>query len=578
MDRKKVLSLLLLLWVVVVVTGGISRMTTLGKLISPSGPQALAADNHGGFFLATNSELLHFDAEEKLIRRQPAQALGLSELNAITLDRDGTLWMYDSQRRRIFRCHESSWKCSAFGPENLGLDDNVFLAVSTGVEKQILVSDNAHHRLVILNESGHLLDAGERKWHFPNQIINTGDEILLADTDRFMITRLNSAGISTGTALTTKNRPYRFTRRGEAWWVIEAGTSLLDGELRHYHQNKQDKLTLDARDPVAILDIGQRIILASKADWTLLSINPETGNAIPAGDIPLQQEFTRHRLTAQAARSERSRLPFIMMALMAPALLGGMVLQRRIDANNETESSITTNPVNHHPARQTGPERILFGKQAVRIETDRTALDLARTEQNRQLMKSALLLVPLLLISGLALRFLMPDSASGPANTLLVMLIALPCIIAFLLYIGRRQQDRLYDQYLVCGPEKLVHVVGRKAVRATPYQDIWLGDETLILGKKRIALYQRRGRIRTALWTVADIQREIGSRIPGAQQLNSDYELGKMMLKQGRLIGLHVLSARFLLGIAIALLLLLKTWSVAHNLLPWKLWGIFHRF
>ncbi|MCC2637750.1 MAG: hypothetical protein K0Q68_1469 [Moraxellaceae bacterium] len=575
MDRRKALLVLLLIWTVAIVAGGLWRLLALGKLTGNHGPQALSRDGQGGVFLATDHDLLHLDRQGRLLDRHPVAALGLVEINALAQGEGSSLWLYDSQLRRLFRCDTRAWACVPFGGDKLELGQNVQLAWLYGRDRRLLVSDNTHHRLLAFAEDGSRLSLPAYTWHFPNQLSTCCGSALLADSDTRRIVVLDPVGNrATATALATRERPYRFVRRDSAWWVIEAGVTLQDGRLRHYLDGRMRDIPLGVSDPVALLDIGHSIVLAAKADWRLLALDPETLSVTTFGEARLQQEFRDRKTAVESARRERERLPPLMLALLAPALLGGLFLQRRIDraARNAAIPDATTP---ERSSANSALEPLAPRKALARIGTDRGALEMARAQQNRQLLRAGLILVPLLLLAGLSLWLLLPAQAMAPLAGLLGALAVLPVLVLLTLYSSRRQQDRLYDQHFICGPDKVIHVVRGKPVRALPYEAIWLGEDSLILGKQRLPLYVGHGARRSALWNIGDLQRELGTRIPHTQHLG-EIELARAMLAQGRLVGLQVLSARFVIIITVILVLLLKLWQLLPHSLIGQLWKFHH--
>lgn len=583
MDRRKILLALLVAWVLLVSAGGIYRLVGLGKLTANEGPQALESDGHGGSYLATSRELLHLDEQGNVRERRSAEALGLKEINTMASGADGVLWLYDSEARRVFRCTMQGLTCIASATD-IGLDKNVSLAWLPA-QQQLLLADNAHHRLLTLDANGRLLNAGSKAWHYPNQLMSTPDTLLLADSDRWQIVKLDAASKNRiDVALATTERPYRYVRRsrdqGNEWWVIEAGVSLLDGRLRHYHSGNSDRITLPANDPVALLDNSRDILIASKADWQLLALDPHSGNAVPYGSPALQQEFRAHALASTSARKERSRLPFMMLALMAPALLGGVVLQRRIDSDRElavinnaiTPSRLAANTSSAVTATtQATPER----KAVVRIDTDRAALELQRAQQKRSMVRVGLIILPLLLIVGVLMTLAGGRFGGAMVLTLSVM-IAVIVLLVLAVYLGRRKQDRLYDQHFLCGRDKLVHVVQGKPRRAWPYTDIWLGSESLVVGKERLPLYLGYGKMRIPFWSYADVQREIGARIPPQQNMANDIDLGRALMKKSPWLGLRIVAARYAVALTVILVLLLKAWNIIEHFWGVKLWQILH--
>jgi hypothetical protein len=561
---KKLLSALLVIWMLLIVIGGIAYMTSLGKHITGNGPQALTGDGSGGFFLVAQRQILHFDAQEKLLERHDFDALGLQDVGSILFS-NKQLLAFDNERKQIFRCMLPAWQCAPFSPATLDLSQAIAMAWQT--PGTLVISDNTGHRLLMLDAQGRPLYTGPARWHYPNQITSIADGLMLADTDRNVIVHLADAESSTPEILLeTTSRPYQFVRRDNSWWVLQAGVLLENAELFHYHHGIPEKISITAQDPTALLDTGRRIIIASRQDWELLSLDPETGNAIPAGDKAFQAELNAQHLATQTAKKQRGRLPYIMLALMLPALLGGVVLQRRLDAEKSA-------PVMTSAIKRTAPEKTA-SHVSVRIDTDKSRIEMQRLEQNRLLLKSGLIVIPLLILLALFLWFSGIDLAG--LTPVFFLIAALLVLTPLLVYRGRRKQDRLFDQQLVCGPQKLVHIKQGKPVGATPYADIWLGSDTMLLKEKTFPLYIGLGKLRAPFWMVHDIQREIGKRIPPEQLFNTDHEMGRAMLGRNKTLGLRLIFARYAVAIAIALVLLLKLFQVLHHLHLDKLWKIFH--
>ncbi|MDQ8035885.1 MAG: hypothetical protein REI12_00570 [Pedobacter sp.] len=562
---KKLLSFLLVAWVLLVVLGGIGYMNSLGKHISGNGPQALSGDGQGGFFLIANRHILHFDAAEKVLERHSFDALGLQSSNGL-LYGEGRLLAFDNERQQIFLCTLPAWQCRPFSAPSLRLSNAI--AMTWQSPTMLAVSDNTGHRLLLLDGMGNLMYAGQKQWHYPNQITAVSDGLLLADTDRFSILHIaDTGGAGKKILLGTSSRPYQFVLRDNNWWVLQAGIRLENASLFRYRDGIPEKISLPATDPTALLDTGKRLIIASRQDWELLSLDPDTGNAIPTGDTAFQKELTSMRLAQQTAKKQRGLAPYIMLALMAPALLGGVVLQRRMDAEKSSAKTIPTQTLVRPPATA-------FASESIRIDTDRSGIEMQRAQQNRLLLKAGLVVIPLFLLiaaviglSGLQLRQLFP---------LLFFIAALLVLTPLLVYMGRLRQDRLFDQHFICGPQKLVHVKQGKPLSATAYADIWLGSDTLLLKDKAIPLYIGMGKLRTPFWTVHDIQREIGKRLPPAQHFHSDHEMGKALLGKNSLLGLRLILARYAVVFAIIAVLLLKLMQVLHQLHLDTLWKIFH--
>lgn len=554
MDRHRLLLALLLAWIVAVTGGGLWRLLALGDTVTERGPLALARDGRGGLFVATGRELLHLDAQGALRARHPVATLGLRDIDALAAGEGDHFFLFDGAQRRLFRCESRAWRCAGIASPRI--ERGVQLGWVYGRERRLLASDNHGHRLLAFAENGEPLPLPAMAWRYPNQVSSSAGEVLLADSDARRIVVLDPvANTALGTALATRERPYRFTRRDTTWWVIEAGTTLERGRLRHYAGGEARDLPLPARDPVALVDLGHGIAVASQADWQLLRLDPDTGAITAFGDAALRDAFRERREAIAAARRERALLPWLMLALAAPALAGGLLLQRRLDRERRGKAA---------PVPAAGAT--VSPGVTVRIDTDRDALATARTQQNRQLLRAGVVLVPLLLLPLPVLYATLPVARPW-LPSLAGVALALPLLVALLVYAGRRGQDRHYDQHLICGPDRLVHVVGGKPRQALPYSEVWLGEDSLVLGRRRLPLQLGRGPQRCALWNAGELHRALGPRLPAAQRLG-ELALARALLARGRLAGLQVLAARFALALAVILALMIKLWQLLPHHLP----------
>lgn len=564
MERRKLLLLLCFLWVLVAVGGGLWRLWALGALAAPAGPQALARDGQGGLYVALDRELLHLDAAGRLKNRRSAAGLGLSDITALASGEGGTLFLYDSGGRRVHRCATATWICAPFSPVALDLDRNVQMAWHFGPDRRLLLSDNTRHRLLALDVSGVRLPLPGARWDFPNQVSTEGGTALLAESDRHRIVEFDPiANRQTSIALSTRARPYRFVRRDQHWWVIEAGVTLQRANLRHYRDGQVTTVATGLRDATALVDTALNILVAGREDWRLIAIDPDTGSAHDFGSAALREEFRARRQAMVAAREERARLPLLMLMLVAPGLVAGLLLQRRIDRDSAADTKAGPPPpvTAVQPVAAALAPAVTPARKLARIDTDRAALTRARALQNTQLARLGLVLVPLLLSGSGLLLWLAPAAMRAPLLPLLGLFALLPPLIGLALLLGRRRQDRLYDQHLLCGPDKLVHVVAGKPVRAVPYEDVWLGEDSLVLSARRLPLYIGVGRQRSALWQLGDLHRELGPRIPHHQQLG-EIALGRALIARGRTAGLSVLAGRFAVALAVLALVLAKLASM----------------
>lgn len=553
---RKIIQLILLAWVVVVVTGGLHRSNTLSDLLDGNGPFSLASHPDGSTWMASRSTLYELDKDEKVRSRTTAASLGLSEFNALATGRDGSLWIYDSRQLRPFRCQTQPLHCVPFGPDSLKLDINVQMAENSHGE--LLIADNTHHRIVRLSASGALLDDGNAvRWHYPNQIMPHANGIYLADTDRYEIVALPDSAAGSGRqALRSEQRPYRFATRGDEWWVIEAGVTLERGIVRHYRAGQSRQLALDVTDPTAIADNGNRLLVTSLTDWKLVSIDPVTGTARSVNDDTLVREFSEQRRIMADARRERGRLPFIMIALMLPAIGVAGLLQKR-----EKALTANSNDTHYNARRDTGSLRT----GTTVITPDMAALEQFQLQSRQKLLRLGLVLAGVTALTALALglmRLALPSLSLDALWLMLLMMVMLILLLAYVTYAAQRKQRQAYDQSLTLGKDKLVWAQQGKPRAAVAYKDIWIGPDFLLLGRHRLPLYLKAPGQRVPLWPFSDIQREVGMRIPAHQSADTGVEFVKALARHGRLADA---GAIVLTGIAPALVILLlilaKLWS-----------------
>lgn len=211
-----------------------------------------------------------------------------------------------------------------------------------------------------------------------------------------------------------------------------------------------------------------------------------------------------------------------------------------------------------------------------RIDTEKDRLLLQREQLSQSLRRIGLLLSVLILLPLLVLIAFRNWTAVFVIVIVLALLGLFLLLPGLLFWLARRRQDKQFDQHFICGPLKLVHVKNGKPVSATPYSDIWLGSDTLLLRGKTYPLYIGYGKNRTPFWTVHDVQREIGRRIPPAQFFASDYEMGRALLGRRPLLGLRLILARFTVVAVVLLVLGLKLFSFLEHLHVFSLWKIFH--
>lgn len=532
--KKNWMGLLAGIWAISALLGLITMQLHWGHVANFSGPQALEADGNGGFYLATDTDLFHFDASKQLQRRESLTDIGLGSINALARGTDGDLRIYDSKNNHLLRCNKDSWRCAPFGPADLRLSPSVQFALTpTG---RLIISDNTNHRLIALDKDGNLADNGQGKtWHFPNQISLEGNSLLLADTDSLLIARLdaespNSAPQQVG--LQTKSRPYHFVHRAPDWWVVESGPSLINGYVNHYRDGDTttaaDRLEIPGEDVIAIADTGARIIIASKSDWELFEYNPSTANATPIGSPELQAEFSDNRaMVARAKRLQGAALP-LFFAMLSPAVILAFFHQKRINREKALQE--------------------VASQQATRAEASLGNYTITPNPEIHESIKKFERRVKVSFLSlGLALCLILAQNfrlfhssnhmRMDHALALVLVSFALFSAIPLVLTISIRRQRRHLTLRMDCGT-KLLTVFEKDAVlKQVNYDRVWVCKSVIMVDGLLIArrLPFRDSAFRNPqgieIWPEADLQRQLLPRLAPDHIVDNRAVLGLRLLR-----------------------------------------------
>lgn len=486
MERRTLLTGLLLACVIALTAGGIARLTWLGTQLDSDGPMALAAMPDGGFVLTTDRQVLTFDAAGEQRSQRSVASLGLQQAGAVQALADGSLWLYDKGRRQLFRCLADT--CSARTAPQLGLDKNALFAVSLD-HGLVAISDNNHHRLLLLDLGGKLLldSKDQPPLHYPNQLRFDGDSLLIADSDRYVIQRL-AFTLAPRVALqapvperVTRRRPYRFARDSTGWWTLEAGETLTDGALFHYGNDARTRLSTRAADAVDFLLQGDRLIIASRRDHLLLALDPASGRETELGSPALRASWQAQGAREAALRQERRWLPFGMIALLLPVLFGASLLQQQRQAREQAQRDA---------AIDRATVAAFQGGQTVTLTPDTEAHKALASERNAIL---GLSLTGLVAVPGLCwLSAGMPAVAAWPRRELWPLLaivaIALPALAALAAWGQMRYRQRL-ARTLCFEPGAVVLREQAREIARAPLTEVTLSQTDLTLGKVTLPLF-----------------------------------------------------------------------------------------
>lgn len=496
MDRRLALALLLVIAALLAGAAGWQRLQALQPLVAESGPQALARDGRGGVFLATATQLLQLDASGNVLARHAARDLGLGRLQALAQGEAATLWVLDSEHQRIARCDTRAWRCPLVTPPGIQLGEGG-IVWQFGPERRLLVSDRAQGRLLAFAEDGTPLPLPGHAWREPGALARGEGQLLMAERRLHRVVALDGiANQPLATVLNTQAPPQAFVQRDAHWWVLEGAPA----QLRHYHAGRVLDLPLPAADAVALLDAGHVLLIASRGDGALLALDPEFDTLVPFASPALRELLATQARDRVAAQRELRWLQPGLAATVALLLLPvpWLLWRWRRARHPASERPMTVVALSAAPAPMAAPAFAVPPPADPAPAADNAA------ESPRRVARIAAL-----------------------------------------------QGDR----HLVCGPDKLVLVEAGKPVLAVPYDAVWLGGRSLLLGQHRLRLHFGLGRPRPA-WDLAALQSHLLPRLPAGHQLG-EFALARRLLARGQPQGLLVLLQALPYPLALPVILLL---------------------
>lgn len=365
------------------------------------------------------------------------------------------------------------------------------IAWQFGPERRLLVSDRAQGRLLAFAEDGSPLPLPGHAWREPGALARGEGQLLMAEHGLRRVVTLDGIANQPLAPALHTQAPPLAFVQRDAHWWVLEGTP---AQLRHYHAGRVLDLPAPAAEAVALLDAGHVLLIASRGDGALLALDPEFDALVPFASPALRELLaTQVRERRAAQRELRWLRPGLAAALALLLLPVPWLLWRR-------------------------------GRVPGRREANPAPGALPMAAAGRAMATT-----------GAGQPAAIPAPGTAPRVSRIAALHG--------------------DRHLVCGPDRLVLVDAGKPVLAVPYEAVWLGGRSLLLGQQRLRLHHGLGRARPA-WDLAALQAQLLPRLPAGHRVG-EVALAWRLLARGRPQGLLVLLQALPYPLALPVILLL---------------------
>lgn len=297
-----IVAFLALLW---------ASFTASERMAETQGPSRLGVAHDGSVWVNSHAGLHQLARDGTRLRSIPLADLGLGPLlSHVRVLRDGRLIVGQAVPSGLSRCDMGSLRC-----ERLLADGETRHALMLAIDEaagRIAVSDNAGHRLLLLDMNGRLLDATPRgRFLHPNGIAFLPDgTILVSDTDRMALVQvavgrdrigagLESFMVHVGPLRAGRHHPMEFAPTADGkWWVLVAAEGMRDADLM-IHQPlgvPRHRVDLGPRsDPTDVVPFASGVLVAEPIRVDLLEVSRDGGKVQPFGAPEFRAELDATR-------------------------------------------------------------------------------------------------------------------------------------------------------------------------------------------------------------------------------------------------------------------------------------------
>lgn len=308
----------------------------------PFGPR-LPAVQGDTLWLESHGALHQFNSDGKRLRRIDLTALGLTSPTSLQFTgEDNVVWTHDESR--VHRCDLLRHTCIPIDlPDLSDRRDYRWVRVSDDAS-EIVVSDASRHRVLIYRRDAAtgryaLAQTHADDLRFPNQTLQVGPAMWIADTNHHRIAQIPDAPQSGQASASRTNFPiaHAALRPGRKFpfamaldpqmrlWVLVAGPGMGKADLllmdRHLRPERVVAISPD-QNPNAIALFQQHLLLTDMTGFTVHRLDLNGRALAPFGDEAFRSEL----VAAQSKARWTDRLPSLLLGSICMLLLPGLWL------------------------------------------------------------------------------------------------------------------------------------------------------------------------------------------------------------------------------------------------------------
>ena len=511
----------------------------------PFGPRLPAVQGET-LWLESHGALHQFDATGRRLQQIPLGELKISDSpTSLQFTQEHVAWVHDESS--VFRCELQQRQCLPV--ELAGLDSRRgyrWVRVS-GDESEIIVSNASEHRVLVYRRdpitARYALARTEAEgMRFPNQTLQVGDAMRVANTNRHEILQLRTGPdgktvrqqhpIAHPDLRPGRTFPFAMAQdlRGQLW-VLVASADMQNADLLLMTPQLQPDRVIPLaakQDPNAIALFQQHMLLTDMSNFLVRRLDLHGRVLGPFGDAAFQAELA----TARSQAQWMGRMPTLLLGSVGVVLLLALWLAWKAGELRQLRGAAWRADPEEAPQDETPPgSAATFAEGAIptpippgRVTMVKALPGSTRTRRRLLLVTDAMALV----VVGAMLYWIWPmfyqqDCAPGKACPTwlpygLVVLALVPTIASLAL---RRRLKALESIRIGTDGKQVQARVGKKHYQAPAHQ-VTCTRQQLLIGLGIVPL-RLNGE---ALFDEALLRRDFINRLPQMPMHNSPWSAG----------------------------------------------------